>query len=355
METRFPPHTPLHTQFLEETSLETKYPIFQSTISWSAVFAGMFTALAISICFSLLIAALGFGQIDLYSSSPFGGSFLSVGFGSIIVAALSLAAGGFVAGRFSGGSGSIHGFLTWALLMILVTIQTTLFVSAATHMGAQTISGLASSLGTGGRTLLSITDSTNLDNLLRNKDNSAVDFDKLRKDLRTVLNKSEIPALDPEHLNRVYQEALQDVRETITAVKEDPSNYRTYLKNLGQNLSNRVASVTDQIDRDDIIDSLMKNGFSHAEAESTADHAIDLYQTAGSKTERLLKALDGSAHNLVSGLEKTAEEVQATADKALGSISSLGWWSFFGSLIGALIASLSGYYGYKSRQEYFTF
>ncbi|MCZ2204500.1 TIGR04086 family membrane protein, partial [Bartonella sp. A05] len=334
METRFPTDTPLHTQFLEETALETQYPIVQSTISWSAVFAGMLTALAISICFSLLIAALGFGQIDLYSSAPFGGAFLSMGIGSILIAFLSLAAGGFVAGRFSEGAGSIHGFLTWALLMILMTIQTTLFVSGAAHIGAQTVSGVASTLGTEGPTLLSTADRAHLDSLLRDKNSSGVDFNKLRRDLQIVLNKSEIPALNPEHLNRVYKEALHDIRAAITAVREDPSHYRTYLKNLGQNLSNRVQAITDQIDRDDIIHGLMNNGLTRAEAEATADNAIHLYQTASAKTEQMLKALDQKANTIAERLEKSAENVQATANKALRTASSIGWWSFFGCLMG---------------------
>ncbi|MDD9334286.1 MAG: DUF3792 domain-containing protein, partial [Bartonella sp.] len=70
METRIPGDTSFDTHFLGETSLEEQYPLFYTPISWSAIFAGLVTALATSICLSFLVTALGLSQVDLTSSSP---------------------------------------------------------------------------------------------------------------------------------------------------------------------------------------------------------------------------------------------------------------------------------------------
>ncbi|MCZ2328764.1 YrzE family protein [Bartonella sp. F02] len=352
METRLPTDTSLDTLFLKETALETQYSPFRTTISWSAVFAGLLTTIATAICFSFFVAALGLGQVDLYSSSPFGSIFTSVGLGSFIVIVLSLAAGGFVAGRFAETAGSLHGFLTWAILMLLITVQATLLVSSAAHISANAISKTASVLETEGRTILATTNSKTFDKLLPDQNNYFVDFDKLRNDLQTVLQKSKIPALDPEHLNRTYKEAIKDIRSTITAFREDPSHYRTHLKNLENKLSNRVQNITTQINRNDIIQGLMNNGMTHAEAKITADNAIDIYQTAEAKTEQAIKSLSQQTGIIANNFEKAFNKAQNMTNQAIGTASSIGWWSFFGSFLGAIIASFGGYYGYKSRQNY---
>lgn len=357
METHIPTDISLNPHFHGEKIVELQRPLFHRPLSWSALFAGLITAIATSICFSFLLAALGLGQIDLYSSAPFGGVLMSVGIGSIIVMFLSLAIGGFVAGYFAKQTGAAHGFLTWALLMLLITLQTTLFVSGAAHMGAQTLSSVASSsknaissLGKGIGTLFSSSDYDYFNKLLSDKNSYKIDFDKLGKDLRTVLNESNIPALNPERLNSVYRESLDDIQSVITALMHNPTGYSVYLKKLGNRLSSRLETITDNIDRSDVIRALTSNGMTQAEAEHTADRAITLYQEARVKTEQAIKNFNQQVDTLSHHLEETAKNVQSFADKAIGTASTIGWWSFLGSLIGAVIATVCGYYGAKSRK-----
>ncbi|ENN91290.1 putative membrane protein [Bartonella bovis 91-4] len=358
METRIPTDTLLNPHFQEEKIVEHQRPLFYRPLSWSSIFGGLIAAISISLSFSFLLAGLGLGQIDLYSSSPFGGVLMSVGIGSIIVMFLSLAIGGFVSGYFSKNAGAAHGFLTWALLMILITLQTTLFVSGAAHMGAQTLSSVASSsknaissLGKEIGTLFSSSDYDILNKLLSNKDNHKIDFDKLGNDLQTALNKSNIASLDANHLRRVYEESLSDIDSVVKALLHNPSGYSVYLKKLGDRLSSRLETITADIDRDDVVRGLMNNGMTQAEAEHTADHAITVYHTARTQTEQAIKSFNQQINSLSHHLEQTAKSAQNFADQAIGTASTIGWWSFLGSLIGAVIATVCGYYGAKSRKH----
>ncbi|EJF82570.1 TIGR04086 family membrane protein [Candidatus Bartonella washoeensis] len=364
METRIPGDTSFDTHFLGETSLEEQYPLFYTPISWSAIFAGLVTALATSICLSFLVTALGLGQVDLTSSSPFEGSFLSVGIGSLIVMLISLALGGFVAGRFAESSGALHGFLTWALLTLIMAIQAILMVSSAAHVGAVGAKAVLDNSATQQRMtkletnnipLFSSLNSESFENFLREKSSNDVDFDKLKSELHTLLNKSEIPALNLERLKQSYQEALKEISSTITAFKNDPSHYRTYLKNPTDHLSDRAQAITAKLNRSDIINNLMNNGMTRTDAQTTANHALHVYQTAEAKTAQAIKALEQQAETLSKKLDMKTKDARHITDKAVKMVSNIGWWGFLGSLIGAVISSVFGYYGYRSRKDSFKF
>ncbi|WP_212112897.1 TIGR04086 family membrane protein [Bartonella queenslandensis] len=365
METRIPEDTPINTHFLGETSLETEYPFFQTPISWSAIFAGLVTALATSICLSFLVAALGLSQIDFTSSSPFEGSFFSFGTGSLIVMLISLALGGFVAGRFAESSGILHGFLTWALITLLMTLQAIHVVSSTAKIGAKgakaalenssMIEKTIDNFKTNISPLFTKLNSENFANFLTNNSDSNINFDQLGSELRSLLNKSNIPALNPERLKTSYQAALSDIGSAITAFKNDPSHYRTTLKNLGEHLSDRVEDIATKFNRSDIINALIKDGMPRADAQTAANRAVQLYQSAEKKTEKAIKALEERAETLSDNLEDTIKDAKHTATKVTNTASNMGWWGFLGSLIGAIISSVCGYYGYKSRKDTFKF
>ncbi len=362
METRIPGDTSFDTHFLGETSLEEKYPFFHTPISWSAIFAGLVTALATSICLSFLVAALGLSQMDFTSSTPFEGSFLSFGVGSVIVTLISLALGGFVAGRFAESSGTLHGFLTWALITLLMTLQAIHVVSSTAKIGAKTalenssmVQQTVDSLKTNISPILAKLNSEDFEKFLTTKTDNAVDFDKLRGELHTLLHKSNIPALNPERLKQSYQAALNDIGSAITAFKKDPSHYRTYLKDLSDRLSDRIEAITTKFDRSDIINALMNNGMSRADAQTTANNALHIYQIAEEQTEHAIKSLEEQAEELSKKLDKSIKDARHTANKAVTKASHMGWWGFLGSLIGAIISSVFGYYGYRSRRDSFKF
>ncbi|PIT68158.1 TIGR04086 family membrane protein [Bartonella tribocorum] len=362
METRIPENTPFDTNFLGETSLETEYSFFQTSISWSAIFAGLLTALATSICLSFLVGALGLSQMDFTSSTSFEGSFLSFSMGSLIVMLISLALGGFVAGRFAETAGALHGFLTWALITLLMTLQAIHVVSSTAKIGAQTalknssmIEKTIDSFKTNISPLLTKLNSEDFAKFLTKNNGNGINFDQLGNELRTLLHKSDIPALNPERLKTSYQAALNDIGSAITAFKNDPSHYRQTLKNLGERLSDRVEDLTTKFNRSDIINALIKDGMSRSEAQTAANHAVQLYQSAEEKTQKAIQVLEERAETLSDNFENTIKGAKNTATKVTNTASKMGWWGFLGSLIGAFVSSVCGYYGYRSRKDTFKF
>ncbi|KEC54747.1 TIGR04086 family membrane protein [Bartonella koehlerae] len=362
METRIPEDTPFDTHFLEKASLEEQYSLFHPPISWSAIFAGLVTALSTSICLSFLVAAFGLSKMDFTSSTPFAGSFLSFGVGSLIVTLISLALGGFVSGRFAESSGTLHGFLTWALLTLLMTLQAIYVVSSTAKIGAHAAVENTSAIGqtinnfkTNISPLLSKFNGESFENFLRETKDNGVDFDKISNELRIFLNKSDIPALNPDRLKKSYQAALNDIGEAITAFKNDPSHYRTTLKDLGERLSDRIEAITAKVDRSDIINALMNNGMTRADAQTAANKALHVYQTAEEKTEKAIKALEEQAETLSQNLDDSIKDARHSATKVMKTASYMGWWGFLGSLIGAMISSVCGYYGYRIRKDSFMF
>ncbi|WP_455473931.1 DUF3792 domain-containing protein [Bartonella sp. B30(2025)] len=341
--------------FSKKAPPKTEYPLFHTPITWSAIIGGVVTTFAISICLSFLVATLGFNKIDLYSSSPFQGSFLSIGVGSLIVTIISLASGGFVAGRFAETSGAFHGFLTWALLTLIIAIQVVFLASSAASLGTKAViesgSAVQQTITDDVLPVLSKLSSESFENFVYQKDGKEVDFSKLQSELRTFLNKSDIPALDPDHLKQVYNAALKDIGSAINAFKNDPSHYRTYLKNLAERLSDRVQSITEKIDRNDIINAFMNNGMTRAEAEKTTDQALDVYQTAQTKIEQAITTLEKQIDTLSKKLDKLAEDTRETADQALQTATNISWWFFLCSLLSGIISSIFGYYGYRSRHD----
>ncbi len=172
--------------------------------------------------------------------------------------------------------------------------------------------------------------------------------------MRTLLNKSDISALNSDRLQEFYKAAVHEINSTITAYKKDPTHYHTYLKNLSDRLSNRAQTMIANINQKEVINSLIHNGMTPSEAQTTANHALHVYQTAEEKTEQAIKALEEQAHKLFTQLDNAStKDARDTANKAAKAASSIGWWGFLGGLIGAIISSIFGYYGYRSRKDSF--
>ncbi|WP_336277049.1 YrzE family protein, partial [Bartonella sp. CB178] len=291
MATHIPKNT-FNNRFLKETPHKTEYPIFYTSITWSAILGGLVIMLAVSVCLSFLVAALGFGQVDLGSQSPFQWSLLSVGISSLIVTIISLASGSFVAGRFAETSGAFHGFLTWALLTLIMAIQAIFLASNAASLSAKAVLKGGSAIQQTVTNdvfpaLLKLSDE-DFETFVRGKNGNGADFDKLR----TLIDENEIPALNPDRLKQTYKAALKDIGSAMEDFKDDPSHYQAHLKNLGERLSGHVQAITEKIDRDDVVNTLINNGMTRAAAENTTDEAIDLYQAAKAKTERAINTLE---------------------------------------------------------------
>jgi hypothetical protein len=98
-----------------------------SPLSWGAVFAGAFAALALHVLFMLLGAGLGFAiYTPLTDANPVkdltGGAMVVQGLSAVV----SLWFGGWIAGRFTSRAGRrtgcLHGFMVWSLATVAAVL-----------------------------------------------------------------------------------------------------------------------------------------------------------------------------------------------------------------------------------------
>ncbi len=91
------------------------------SISWGAVFAGLFLALATYLFLGVLGTAIGSGAIDATERNPLAGFGTGAGIWVGISTLVALAVGAFIAGRSAPTKGLLHGVLCWAVTT-LVTV-----------------------------------------------------------------------------------------------------------------------------------------------------------------------------------------------------------------------------------------
>jgi hypothetical protein len=124
-------------------------------VSWGAVFAGVFIALAVQFLINLLGVGIGAAVLDpLTTDNPDASTFsITGGIWFVVSGIVASFAGGYVASRLSGrpsrSTGAYHGLTAWAVTTIVVLYMLTTSVGALVG-GA--FAGLGSVVGTVGQT-----------------------------------------------------------------------------------------------------------------------------------------------------------------------------------------------------------
>lgn len=128
------------------------HPAAVSRVSWGALFAGMFTTLALQLLLITLGTAIGLSVLDATGATPNAqrNVGMAAGIWILLTGLLSLFGGGWVASRVAGvpdqTEGSLHGFLTWGLATVLGAVMlTTVLSSLAAGTGAAAATAIGQS------------------------------------------------------------------------------------------------------------------------------------------------------------------------------------------------------------------
>lgn len=327
--------------------------------SWGSIIGGVVSALAVSLLMSLLGTAIGFGMIDPMSNDPVGGVGTAFGLWSGLSLLVSLLVGGFVAGRLSGFAGYAHGFLVWATSLIVALVIGTMAVGSAVHMAGSALGSMASAAGSAVSQAGSAAGSlgNGIGELTEKLDakfdiSSQLNTGNINGDVKQALEKSGVPALQPDYLNQQLQGVKQDLQKAFADVRANPSNFDQASQKLMDTLKQRVNGLSDQIDRDAAVKALVNNSqMSHEQAEQTVDQAIDRYhQTVAQVKDRVnqLEQQVGQAREQADQLMVQAREEAAKASSALAT-SAL--WAFIGLLIGAAVSAFAGKWGARQTAK----
>lgn len=322
-------------------------------VSWGSIIGGVISALAVSLLMSLLGTAIGFGMTDPMSSDPVGGVGTTFGIWSAISLLVSLATGGFVAGRLAGYAGYIHGFLVWSTSLIIAVILSAMAISGAAHMAGSVIGSAASATGSvlsgagglAGGLAHGIGDLTGkIDERFRLSDH--LEQQNISSDIRQALQKSGIPALQPDYLDQQLQAAHQDMQKAFEAVRRDPSQFDQASQQFIASLKQRVEGLSQQIDRNAAVQALVKNSqMSQQQAEQTVDQAIERYQQTVNTARNRFNQIEQQVNDVRQQADQLVDQARQQAARATSAIAIAATWSFFGLLIAAIVSALAGKFG----------
>lgn len=309
-------------------------------LSWGSVFAGIVTFIALVVTFSLINAALGFGQFEPTSPNPFEGVGTGQAIWTIVALILSFLGAGFVAGATARRFGFMHGFLTWAGSLIAAVILSVWIASAAlsaagnvvgsaANLAGDTVSGIGSGVS-------QLTDNINID---------TGNIDEFNANVEEILQDTDIEELQPDYLSGQVDQVMADVRKAAQDLVVNPENSDQIIQDLTDSLTNRVDNISENIDRDAVAQSVEENtDLTEQEAEEATQNIIEGYQQAAQSTREGIQ-------NAQTQIQETQEQIRVQAEEASDAASRSSIWAFVGVVLGAIISTIGGSLGVNTARR----
>lgn len=310
-------------------------------LSWGSVFAGIVTFIALIITFSLINAALGFGQFEPTSPNPFEGVGTGQAIWTVVALILSFLGAGFVAGATARRLGFMHGFLTWAGALIATVLMLVWIASAAlsaagnvagsaANLAGDAISGVSSGVS-------SLTDNINID---------SGNIDDFNANVEEILQDTDVEELQPEYLSGQVDEAMSDITQAAQDLVVNPENSDQIFQDLSDTLTDRVDNIAENIDRDAVASSVAENtDLTEQEAEEATQNIIDGYQEAAQGAREGIQ-------NAQTQIQETQEEIRVQAEEVSAQASRGSIWAFVGVILGAIISTLGGTLGVNTARRW---
>lgn len=324
-------------------------------ISWGSIIAGVFAVIAVYITLMMLGAAVVSPQTS-DTASHIGTTFLVW---TVIITLVSLAFGAFIAGRLAGSDGIIHGFLVWATSFVISAILSSVIIGGAiqtvgtvigsTVSGAgNVISGAASATGSG------IEKTANLGQKIFGQFdiNTNIDPNKADQKIRTVLEKSNIPTLQPNYLKQQLNDTKNDLTQTIRDIGFNPNQADTLISELVEKLKKRGQAIAQPINREQVEQTIANNSeLNNKEVHQAVDNYIELYNNTINEVHQRINSLENNLQHAKQTYISLKKEAKVKADKAAQAMSRIALWGFINLVIGAIVSALFGLWGTKTRKD----
>lgn len=340
-------------EFVKENALNKR-------VSWGSIIAGVVTVIAVSLLLTTLGTSLGLSLLSPQSDDVINGADKAVLIWSVISIVLSLALGGFVAGRLAGADGTIHGFLSWATSLLVASVLGFAAAGGVLHMagsavGAVTsaansaVSGLGTAAGkAAGATAdigQNIADKFGLNTQLSNQ--------QAESPVLYALRNSNIKELQPEFLQSQLEAAGQDVAAAVKDLAVNPGNSNVVLDELSNKLKSRVETVSKSVDRDEVRKALAENtSLSPEEADKAIDNFIQARNKTVAEVSNRINQLQEKLNDAKLQYAEFKKQAKEKADAAARAASKIALWSFIALLAGAVISALAGLWGVNTHPAY---
>lgn len=312
-------------------------------LSWGAIFAGIFTLLAVLLTSSLIAVAIGFGVPDLTSNQPFEGLGTGMAIWAIATLIIALLAAGYVTGLFAGRVGFLHGVVVWAAGLIVMAFIATSAISSALGAAGTMLGAIGNAAGQGVQSVTSVTVDA-VDGLTDQVGDELSDID-VNEEIETILVGTDVAELQPEYLQQQVDDARDEIADAGRRLLVSPQDYETILGDLSEDLEARLTTITEAIDRDAIANSVEANtDLTGPEAEEATDNVIVFIEDV----EVRLSNADQTLEDLTLQVEALIEDAREVAEDVTDAIARMALWAVLGLLLGLAVASLGGYLGAKT-------
>lgn len=334
---------------------------FRKRISWGSIIAGVITVLSISILLSILGSSIGLYMLDPQSSDPASGIGTTMSIWSVVSLLISLAAGGFVAGKLAGTDGMIHGFLVWSVTLIIgVIMVVSLAVSAVkmtmnvlgsvTSVAGNVISGVGSAVGSG---ISEISDQVG--DIFGDIDFDNKDQNEVRQDIRQALRRSGVKEFQPEYLQGQMDAVKSDLDKSVKRLIKNPNDAETIVNRFLDRVKTRTDKAFQDVNRDDLSRAIANNSnMSKAEVDKAVDEYIELINKAREEGKEQIANLEQNIEQAKQDLEAAKQKALKKADEASNAAATSALISFFAILIGAGLCSFTGFVGARKTMEGYT-
>lgn len=340
-------------EFIKEAELNRR-------VSWGSIIAGVVTVIAVSLLLATFGSGLGFSMLSPQSDDIVNGAGKTVLIWSVISIVLSLACGGFVAGRLAGADGTIHGFLSWATSLLVASVLGFAAAGGVLHMAGSAIGAAASATGTAvsglgsaaGKASGATADiAQNLaDSLGLNTQLTAPEADGQVLD---ALRKSNIKELQPEFLQSQLQAAGSDIAGSVKDLAVNPGNSDAIIDTLSNKLKSRAEAVSKGIDRNEVKKALADNTrLSPEEADKAVDNFIHARDKTVQEVSDRMAQLQSNLNDAKAQYAELKKQAKEKADAAASAAAKIALWSFFALLVGAIVSALGGLWGVNTHPAY---
>lgn len=324
-----------------------------NNISWSAIIAGLVTFIALGILFSLIGAAIGLGITDLTATNPLDGVGMGLIIWSIISLIVSLAAGGYVAGYTANRAGLLHGFLTWAVSVIAALILATSAVTGAFNtvgaMLGMAGNAVADTAGSIGGSVANLSQAS-FDEITKNLN---VDTSNLDEDVKTALEESDIPELQPDYLQAQLDNTVSDIQAAAKSVLVDGESAENAFQGVYSNIQDRLDTIGQELDEDELTKVIADNtDLTDEEADKAVANVKETYQESRQNAEKLLNNAETELNKLSAQVSEGVEQGIETTNDAMNDASKYSIYAFIGLLLGLCLTAYAGKFGAEKNVRY---
>jgi len=311
--------------------------VYRGRVAWSAVFVGLFLALATYLFLGVLGTAVGTSSIDaLRERNPLAGFGMGTGLWVGASTLVALGVGAFFAGRSAPGRGILHGILCWAVTT-LVTVYAISSLAGGVIGAASSVAGTGLSIAGQGVAAAAPTLASGVKDQLQ-KNGINFDLSDARAQLETLLRQTGKPALDPDKLKADVRAAASDGKATAADTAATPQTSADDLAAFFERLRQKAQPGLDAADKDALVNIIAaRTGKSRAEAEQVANS----YEQSFNQMVAKYNAFKQQA-------EQKAREA---GDAAAKGVSRAAWAGVIVLLLGALLSGGAGFLGRRSVRD----